>query len=84
MNDEVIDLLWDLGFIGFFPGNLEVLLVSIPIALGDVNYDRDVKLTKSEFLSILKAHEIFIFNSPEDWLKYKNPELALKRRRKRF
>ena len=72
MDEDIIDRLMRLRYIGPFPGGLEVLLVSIPQAIDEIRH-LDPSMTSSRFKKILTKNDIFIFNSVEDWDKYKNP-----------
>lgn len=73
----IIDHLYRIKFIGYFPNGIEVLLVSLPIALEEAKVV-DPELTLSFFKGILKKHNIFIFNSLEEYVKFKTPQKTRK------
>lgn len=76
---DLVEYLRKIKFIGPFPQGIEVLLVPIDTALKEAECmysDLKIKL----FKSFLKKENIFVFNTIEDYAKYKGlPSTKFKR-----
>lgn len=79
---DKVNYLRELKFIGYFPLGIEVLLVPLNTAVEEIKFIEE-DITSSRLLKLLKDQDVHIFNSPEDWLKYKNPDLWRKKTRSR-
>jgi hypothetical protein len=77
--DAILEILWRTKFVGDFPLGIVALLVSVPIALEEVNSYRDEPLTRAIFLKLLKEQGIHVFSTIDDWQKFKNPPKVKKR-----
>jgi len=80
INLDTIDYLKEVEFIGRFPKGIEVLLVSLPIALEEARLINK-NLTLSNLKSLFRKYNIFIFKDVEEWAKFKNPDYKPKRRK---
>lgn len=78
-NQDIIDKLWDLKYIGVFPLGYIVLLVPLEIATKEINDHFNITLKPNNLKKILKEEEIQVFGSLEDWVRLKNPEKERKR-----
>lgn len=74
LQDEIIDRLYRLRYVGQFPGGYSVLLVSLDTATTEINYLFKMDLTSKQVKTFLKEEEIFIFNTPDDWFNFKTPK----------
>jgi len=73
MDKDVINVLWDMGYIGEFPQGFTVLLVSLPNALDEAILI-DKTMTRSKLKTLFNERGILMFSSVEDWVKVKSPE----------
>lgn len=71
-NDQIIEHLKKLKFIGKFPSNIDVLLVSLPTALSEVRLV-EPDITEAKLKNLLKTAEVQVFSNIEDWVKFKTP-----------
>ena len=67
---QVIRELRDLGYIGPFPGGLDVLLVPMSSAVDEIRFIEPL-FTAQQLKTALKTENIQIFNTLEDWAKFK-------------
>ena len=82
-NYDIVDTLRRNKFIGFFPYGIEVLLVSLPIAISEIEYKWGIVLTNNQLKSLLEEQNVLVFKNPEDYLKWRNPDEYKKQRRKK-
>lgn len=68
---NIVDHLKSLKFIGMFPQGIEVLLVSVDTAVQEAKV-LDKELTSSKLKKLLEKNSIYIFNSLEDYVKFKD------------
>lgn len=80
INETVTETLYNLRFIGEFPDGY-TLLVSLPIATQEINYQLKLNLSTNQLKAILLEENILIFSSLEDYARFKGLDLKRKKRR---
>lgn len=73
INQRKIDVIGELDYlqyIGPFPQGIWALLVPLDTAFAEIQY-LDKNYTKAKLKAELKANDILVFNTVEDWAKFK-------------
>jgi hypothetical protein len=68
--EEIIEHLRKIRFVGLFPQAIDVLLVNVTNALDEAKFvNKD--LTKKQLLALLKKTGIFVFRDVEEYVRWK-------------
>lgn len=67
---DVLEHFKKIRFTGPFPQGIDVLLVSIPNALDEAR-SIEPDITREKLLTLLRKNNIAVFNTLEDYVKYK-------------
>jgi hypothetical protein len=79
VNDAILDRLYDLGYVGPFPEGI-TLLVPLETAVQEINFEFKTTFTRSTLKTMLSEEDVLIFNSLEDYARFKGLETKKKRR----